>query len=53
MNINLQVGNCIELLKKLPPKSVHQIFADPPYNLSGTTFQTVQSGKMVTCDKGE
>ncbi len=51
--INLQLGNCIELLKKLPSKSVNQIFADPPYNLSGTNFQTVKSGKMVTCDKGD
>ncbi|MFJ1490176.1 DNA-methyltransferase [Capnocytophaga canis] len=51
--INLQLGNCIELLKKIPSGSIDQIFADPPYNLSGATFQTVQSGKMVTCDKGE
>lgn len=26
-------GNCIEVLKTLPEKSVHLIFADPPYNL--------------------
>jgi DNA modification methylase len=26
-------GNCIEILKKLPEKSVDLIFADPPYNL--------------------
>lgn len=52
-DIKLQLGNCIELLKKIPSGSVNQIFADPPYNLSGATFQTVQSGKMVTCDKGD
>jgi len=52
-DIKLQLGNCVELLKKLPAGSVNQIFADPPYNLSGSTFQTVQSGKMVTCDKGD
>lgn len=51
--INLQLGNCIELLRKIPSGSINQIFADPPYNLSGSTFQTVQSGKMVTCDKGD
>jgi site-specific DNA-methyltransferase (adenine-specific) len=51
--IKLQFGNCIELLKKMPTGSVNQIFADPPYNLSGATFQTVQSGRMVTCDKGD
>ncbi|HHU46893.1 MAG TPA: site-specific DNA-methyltransferase [Bacteroidales bacterium] len=48
----LQLGNCIELLREVPSGSVNQIFADPPYNLSGATFQTVKSGKMVTCDKG-
>ena len=51
-NIKLQLGNCVELLKNLPSGSINQIFADPPYNLSGTNFQTVKSGKMVACDKG-
>jgi modification methylase len=27
------VGDCVALLKRLPPASVHAIFADPPYNL--------------------
>jgi modification methylase len=27
------VGDCVELLRSLPPASVHAIFADPPYNL--------------------
>ena len=27
------VGDCVELLRKLPEKSVDLIFADPPYNL--------------------
>jgi modification methylase len=26
-------GDCIEMLRALPPASVHTIFADPPYNL--------------------
>ena len=26
-------GDCIDLLSKLPEKSVDLIFADPPYNL--------------------
>ncbi|MCC7452082.1 MAG: site-specific DNA-methyltransferase, partial [Anaerolineae bacterium] len=26
-------GNCIDVLKGLPEKSVDLIFADPPYNL--------------------
>ena len=29
----LYTGNCIEILPKLPEKSVKLIFADPPYNL--------------------
>ncbi len=27
------VGDCIALMRRLPPASVHAIFADPPYNL--------------------
>jgi modification methylase len=27
------VGDCIEMLRRLPPASVHAVFADPPYNL--------------------
>jgi modification methylase len=27
------VGDCIEMLRQLPPASVHAVFADPPYNL--------------------
>lgn len=26
-------GNCVEVLRSLPDRSVHLIFADPPYNL--------------------
>jgi site-specific DNA-methyltransferase (adenine-specific) len=52
-DIKLQPGNCVELLKTLPSASVNQIFADPPYNLSGANFQTIKSGKMVACDKGD
>lgn len=51
--INLQLGNSIELLKNIPSKSINLIFADPPYNLSGASFQTVKGGRFVTCDKGE
>ena len=46
-------SDCIYILKQLPEKSVDQIFADPPYNLSGDKFQTVKSGRLVNCDKGE
>ena len=53
IQINIQQGDCVTLLKTLPSGSVQQIFADPPYNLSGSNFQTVKSGKYATCDKGE
>ena len=26
-------GDCLDLLKKIPDKSVDLVFADPPYNL--------------------
>ncbi len=27
------VGDCIDLMRGLPPASIHAVFADPPYNL--------------------
>jgi modification methylase len=27
------VGDCVPLMRQLPPASVHAVFADPPYNL--------------------
>ncbi len=47
----LYVGDCLEVLPALPAKSVHMIFADPPYGLSndGTT---VHAGKRVSVNKG-
>ncbi|MFN4032102.1 MAG: DNA methyltransferase [Fimbriimonadales bacterium] len=33
--------------------SKHNIFADPPYNLSGQGFLTCRGGKPVACNKGE
>ena len=49
----IKLGNCIELMQEIPSKSVKLIFADPPYNLSGKTHQTVKSGKMTTLHKGD
>jgi len=51
--IDLYNGDCLEVLKTLPEKSVDLIFADPPYNLSGDGFVTVKSGKRTTCNKGD
>jgi site-specific DNA-methyltransferase (adenine-specific) len=51
--IKLKLGDCVDLLKKIPSNSINQIFADPPYNLSGDKFQTVKNGKYAKCDKGD
>ncbi len=44
-------GDSLEILEKLPPRSVDLVFADPPYHLSngGTTCQ---GGRRVSVDKG-
>ena len=45
-------GDSFKLLKKIEPKIVDMIFADPPYFLSSGGV-TCQSGKQVSVDKGE
>lgn len=50
--LELYLGDCIDIMKKMPAKSVDMIFADPPYLLSNGGI-TVQSGKMVSVNKGE
>ena len=32
-NIELKLGDCNKILKKVKAKSIDMIFADPPYNL--------------------
>ena len=51
--IDLQFGDCVEGMKRIPQGSVSMIFADPPYNLSGKSFMTVRNGRPVMCDKGQ
>ena len=51
--MDLHNEDCLIGLRKLKPGCAHLVFADPPYNLSGKTHQTVRSGKRVVCDKGE
>jgi len=48
----LFLGDSIEIMNSLPPKSVNLIFADPPYNLSNDGY-TVHAGKRVSVNKGE
>jgi len=52
-NIELKLGDCNQVLKKVKAKSIDMIFADPPYNLSGKTHLTVKSGKPVAGNKGD
>jgi site-specific DNA-methyltransferase (adenine-specific) len=50
--IELQQGNCIELMQSLKTNSIDLIFADPPYNLSGDGYLTTQNGKVAKLHKG-
>ena len=52
-NIELKLGDCNQVLKKVKAKSIDMIFADPPYNLSGKTYLTVKSGRPVSGNKGD
>lgn len=45
-------GDTFKLLKKIEPKSVNMIFADPPYFLSSGGI-SCQNGKQVSVNKGE
>ncbi|SJZ50205.1 DNA-methyltransferase [Mycoplasmopsis verecunda] len=49
-NFTLYNDDCIDVLSKLPPKSIDMIFADPPYFLSGNGI-SCQSGKQVSVYK--
>jgi site-specific DNA-methyltransferase (adenine-specific) len=51
-DFTLLKGDSFRILKKLEPKSVDMIFADPPYFLSSGGV-TCQNGKQVKVDKGE
>ena len=47
----LILGDSLAELKKIEPKSIDMIFADPPYFLSGDGI-TCSAGKMVSVKKG-
>ena len=51
-DFKLLYGDALLLLKKIEPKSIDMIFADPPYFLSGDGI-TCSSGKMVSVKKGK
>ena len=49
-NNALLLGDSFELLKKIKPKSIDCIFADPPYFLSNGGI-SVHGGKQVLVNK--
>ena len=51
-DFTLLKGDSFRILKKLEPKSVDMIFADPPYFLSSGGI-SCQNGKQVSVNKGE
>lgn len=51
-NFVLGLGDCVELMKKIPSESIDLIITDPPYFLSNDGI-TCQSGKMVSVNKGD
>lgn len=50
--VRLFKGDAVEVLDKLPEKSIDLIFADPPYNLSNDGF-SCHAGKRVSVNKGK
>jgi site-specific DNA-methyltransferase (adenine-specific) len=51
-NFKLINGDSLKILKKIEPKSIDMIFADPPYFLSSDGI-SCSGGKMVSVNKGE
>ncbi len=50
-DFKLILGDSFRTLKKIEPKSIDMIFADPPYFLSGDGI-SCSGGKMVSVNKG-
>ena len=51
-NFKLIQGDSFKVMKKIEPKSVDMIFADPPYFLSSDGI-SCSGGKMVSVNKGD
>lgn len=47
-------GDCLEVMKKIPDKSIDMILTDPPYNISReTNFHTLKGHRGTSMDYGE
>jgi DNA modification methylase len=52
MNIELHNGDCLEVMKNMPDKSVDCIITDPPYELSNHGYgKTELSNRKIVKDK--
>ena len=49
---HLHIGDCLELMERLPPDSIDCVWTDPPYLLSNDGTTCV-AGRMVKVNKGE
>jgi site-specific DNA-methyltransferase (adenine-specific) len=50
--VTIYLGDCLEVLARLPEHSIDLIFADPPYFLSNDGI-TCHAGRMVSVNKGK
>ena len=47
-------GDCLEIMKDIPDKSVDLVIIDPPYNISRpNNFKTLGSASRIGMDFGE
>lgn len=51
-HIKIYQGDCLDILRAIPPEKVDLIFADPPYFLSNDGI-TCHAGRMVSVNKGQ
>ena len=51
-SFQLYMGDCLEVLPKIPEGSIDMVFADPPYFLSNDGI-TCHAGRMVSVNKGK
>ena len=46
-------GDCLEVIKQIPDKSIDLVLTDPPYNISDNVKMTKMGNKFVNADFGE